>query len=153
MWINSSCLIRNWGPKKVVGNILDSKEHPVPALPDSKKDKVVAVKSNEEKELFDTFVNEISKEDSNQIEIKGRRFNRATDINKKEDFSNYKNFSKYCSFWLKGECNRGEVCTYIHAEPPKIRRRNPKYDIKNRYLGVEDPDEKLSLRVMINVEN
>ena len=103
---------------------------------------------NEEKnELFESFVNEITKEDPNMIEIKGRRFNRAHDINKPADYSNYKNFAKYCSFWLKGECNRGEVCPYIHAEPPKIRRRNPKYDIKNRYLGIEDPDQKLSLRV------
>jgi hypothetical protein len=131
----------------MLNKVIKEEEHPVPALPGTKENKVVPVKTKEEKELFDTFVNEISKEDTNQIEIKGRRFNRATDINKKADYSNYKNFSKYCSFWLKGECNRGEVCPYIHAEPPKIRRRNPKYDIKNRYLGVEDPDEKLSLRV------
>lgn len=103
--------------------------------------------NEENNELFESFVNEITKEDPNMIEIKGRRFNRAHDINKPADYSNYKNFAKYCSFWLKGECNRGEVCPYIHAEPPKIRRRNPKYDIKNRYLGIEDPDQKLSLRV------
>ena len=130
-------------------------EFGVPALPGSEKKNVVAKvgeknkddKTEEKNELFDTFVQEISKEDPNQIEIRGRRFNRAHDINKKADYSNYKNFAKYCSFWLKGECNRGEVCPYIHAEPPKIRRRNPKYDIKNRYLGIEDPDQKLSISV------
>lgn len=130
----------------------DKEEFPVPALRDSDKNEKNQIVKKEEKdeknELFESFVQEISKEDPNQIEIKGRRFNRAHDINKPANYSNYKNFAKYCSFWLKGECNRGEVCPYIHAEPPKIRRRNPKYDIKNRYLGTEDPDKKLSLRVI-----
>ena len=140
---------------------MDKTEHAVPALPMTNKNQTVAIhkdskgsngkkddKQVEKNELFKTFVDEISKDDANQIEIKGRRFNRSMHVNKPQDFSNYKNLAKYCSFWLKGECTRGELCTYIHAEPPKIRRRNPKYDIKNRYLGVEDPDEKLSLRVV-----
>lgn len=131
-------------------------EFPTPMIkqkPENKKNPERQLKKHvqtteEKNELFQSFVSEISKDDANQIEIKGRRFNRANDINKPQDFSNYKNFAKYCSFWLKGECNRGKACPYIHAEPPKIRRRNPKYDIKNRYLGTEDPDEKLSLRGM-----
>lgn len=164
MSTSSSCRTGNWGPKKVeiIEDAQERSQHAVPALPKSKENRVVAAgkketggekdkeKEEEKNELFESFVKEISKEEANQIEIKGRRFNRATDVNKPENYSNYKNFAKYCSFWLKGECNRGEVCTYIHAEPPKIRRRNPKYDIKNRYLGVEDPDEKLSLRVFAN---
>ena len=106
-------------------------------------------RGDNETALFDKYVNEISKDDVNEIEIRGRRFNSLQNYNKQEDYSNYKNLAKYCSFWLKGECKRGDLCTYIHAEPPKIRRRNPRFDIKNRYLGVEDPDQKLSLDGML----
>ena len=100
----------------------------------------------EEDDTFSSFLNQVATEDAHQIEIKARRFNNSVNKDKPANYSNYKNFSKYCSFWLKGECNRGKTCPYIHAEPPKIRRRNPKYDIKNRYLGIQDPDQKLTLR-------
>lgn len=122
-------------------NDQDSSNQLVPAS------ELLSKRADLESSIFEEYMNQISSADTNQIEIKARRFNDATSLNKEGNYTNYKNLSKYCSFWLKGECNRGDLCPYIHAEPPKIRRRNPRFDIKNRYLGLEDPDQKLSLEV------
>ena len=49
-----------------------------------------------------------------------------------------RNEARVCSFWVKGECTRGETCPYRHELPthaPGMQRQN----IKDRYYGSEDP--------------
>lgn len=47
------------------------------------------------------------------------------------------NEAKICSFFLKGECNRGEMCPFRHERPKDGSLA--KQDIFARYHGVDDP--------------
>lgn len=49
-----------------------------------------------------------------------------------------RNRTKICTFWLKGECNRGAQCPFRH-ETPNEDPNMAKQDIKNRFFGVNDP--------------
>ncbi|KAL6048242.1 Zinc finger CCCH domain-containing protein 40 [Balamuthia mandrillaris] len=49
-----------------------------------------------------------------------------------------RNRTHVCSFWLKGECNRGNLCPYRH-ENPEQNEEMAKQNIKDRYYGVNDP--------------
>jgi len=61
-----------------------------------------------------------------------------------------RNQAHVCSFFLKGECNRGELCPYRHELPdtansdPELANQN----IKDRYHGVNDPVAKKILTRM-----
>ena len=53
-----------------------------------------------------------------------------------------------CSFWVKGECKRGEECPYRHEKPSDPEDPLSKQNIKDRYYGSNDPvAEKLLKRV------
>eukprot|EP01095_Lingulamoeba_sp_RSL-Kostka_P004126 TRINITY_DN15218_c0_g1_i1.p1 TRINITY_DN15218_c0_g1~~TRINITY_DN15218_c0_g1_i1.p1 ORF type:complete len:362 (+),score=113.44 TRINITY_DN15218_c0_g1_i1:41-1126(+) len=43
-----------------------------------------------------------------------------------------------CSFWLKGNCNRGKACPYRH-ENSDHKKELANQNIKDRYYGVNDP--------------
>lgn len=43
-----------------------------------------------------------------------------------------------CSFYVKGECNRGEECPYRHEMPNK-NSELAHQNIKDRYYGNDDP--------------
>ncbi|KAI9485620.1 MAG: hypothetical protein EXX96DRAFT_515049 [Benjaminiella poitrasii] len=49
-----------------------------------------------------------------------------------------RNRAHICSFFLKGECNRGESCPYRH-ELPEENETNMKQNIRDRYHGQNDP--------------
>ncbi|CAO3624667.1 unnamed protein product [Cunninghamella echinulata] len=49
-----------------------------------------------------------------------------------------RNRSHICSFFVRGECNRGASCPYRH-EIPEENKELAKQNIKDRYLGVNDP--------------
>jgi len=51
-----------------------------------------------------------------------------------------RNLPHICSFYVKGECNRGASCPYRH-EMPTTKRDDPmaKQNMKDRYNGVDDP--------------
>ncbi|KAI7902599.1 uncharacterized protein BX663DRAFT_509794 [Cokeromyces recurvatus] len=49
-----------------------------------------------------------------------------------------RNRAHICSFFLKGECNRGDACPYRH-ELPEENEKNMKQNIRDRYLGQNDP--------------
>ncbi|XP_008468627.3 pre-mRNA-splicing factor RBM22 [Diaphorina citri] len=52
-----------------------------------------------------------------------------------------------CSFWVKGECRRGEECPYRHEKPTDPDDPLADQNIKDRYYGVNDPvAEKLMAR-------
>uniref|UniRef100_A0A6M2DS05 Pre-mRNA-splicing factor RBM22 n=1 Tax=Xenopsylla cheopis TaxID=163159 RepID=A0A6M2DS05_XENCH len=52
-----------------------------------------------------------------------------------------------CSFWVKGECRRGEECPYRHEKPTDPDDPLADQNIKDRYYGVNDPvAEKLMKR-------
>ncbi|KAL0275130.1 UNVERIFIED_CONTAM: hypothetical protein PYX00_003087 [Menopon gallinae] len=52
-----------------------------------------------------------------------------------------------CSFWVKGECKRGEECPYRHEKPTDPDDPLADQNIKDRYYGVNDPvAEKLMRR-------
>jgi len=52
-----------------------------------------------------------------------------------------------CSFWVKGECKRGEECPYRHDRPSDPDDPLSEQNIKDRYYGVNDPvAEKLMTR-------
>ncbi|CAB0039924.1 unnamed protein product [Trichogramma brassicae] len=44
-----------------------------------------------------------------------------------------------CSFWVKGECKRGEECPYRHEKPNDPDDPLADQNIKDRYYGVNDP--------------
>jgi len=44
-----------------------------------------------------------------------------------------------CSFWVKGECRRGEECPYRHETPTDPDDPLADQNIKDRYYGVNDP--------------
>lgn len=44
-----------------------------------------------------------------------------------------------CSFWVKGECRRGEECPYRHEKPTDPDDPLADQNIKDRYYGVNDP--------------
>ena len=53
-----------------------------------------------------------------------------------------------CSFWVKGECKRGEECPYRHEMPTNPDDPLAHQNIRDRYHGVNDPvAEKLLRRV------
>ncbi|GIY82784.1 pre-mRNA-splicing factor RBM22 [Caerostris darwini] len=44
-----------------------------------------------------------------------------------------------CSFWVKGECKRGEECPYRHEKPTDPDDPLADQNIKDRYFGANDP--------------
>lgn len=44
-----------------------------------------------------------------------------------------------CSFWVKGECKRGEECPYRHEMPTDPNDPLAKQNFKDRYHGTNDP--------------
>ncbi len=44
-----------------------------------------------------------------------------------------------CSFWVKGECKRGEECPYRHERPNDPDDPLHEQNIKDRYYGTNDP--------------
>ncbi|XP_074594934.1 pre-mRNA-splicing factor RBM22 [Brevipalpus obovatus] len=53
-----------------------------------------------------------------------------------------------CSFWVKGECKRGDECPYRHEKPADPEDPLSDQNIKDRYFGNNDPvAEKLLKRV------
>ncbi|XDV37764.1 hypothetical protein PO909_007319 [Leuciscus waleckii] len=44
-----------------------------------------------------------------------------------------------CSFWVKGECKRGEECPYRHEKPTDPEDPLADQNIKDRYYGINDP--------------
>jgi len=44
-----------------------------------------------------------------------------------------------CSFWVKGECKRGEECPYRHDKPTDPDDPLSDQNIKDRYYGTKDP--------------
>lgn len=44
-----------------------------------------------------------------------------------------------CSFWVKGECKRGEECPYRHEMPTDPEDPLSQQNLKDRYYGVNDP--------------
>jgi pre-mRNA-splicing factor RBM22/SLT11 len=44
-----------------------------------------------------------------------------------------------CSFWVKGECKRGEECPYRHEKPTDPDDPLSDQNIKDRYYGAKDP--------------
>lgn len=44
-----------------------------------------------------------------------------------------------CSFWVKGECKRGEECPYRHEMPTDPSDPLSKQNMKDRYYGTNDP--------------
>ncbi|CAK9291129.1 unnamed protein product [Gordionus sp. m RMFG-2023] len=51
-----------------------------------------------------------------------------------------------CSFWVKGECKRGEECPYRHEKPSDPDDPLSDQNIKDRYYGVNDPVAEKLLR-------
>lgn len=44
-----------------------------------------------------------------------------------------------CSFWVKGQCKRGEECPYRHEKPTDPDDPLADQNIKDRYYGINDP--------------
>jgi pre-mRNA-splicing factor RBM22/SLT11 len=44
-----------------------------------------------------------------------------------------------CSFFVKGECRRGEECPYRHEAPNDPEEAISNQNIKDRYYGINDP--------------
>ncbi len=50
-----------------------------------------------------------------------------------------RNKAHICSFWVKGECKRGEECPYRHEMPFDPNDPLAKQNFKDRYYGSQDP--------------
>lgn len=50
-----------------------------------------------------------------------------------------RNLPHICSFWLKGECKRGDECPYRHEKLNDSDGSLSKQNIKDRYHGYKDP--------------
>lgn len=50
-----------------------------------------------------------------------------------------RNLPHICSFWVKGECKRGDECPYRHEKPSDPDDPLSKQNIKDRYYGTKDP--------------
>lgn len=50
-----------------------------------------------------------------------------------------RNLPHICSFWVKGECKRGEECPYRHEKPNEPDDPLSEQNIRDRYYGVNDP--------------
>jgi len=55
-----------------------------------------------------------------------------------------------CSFWVKGECKRGEECPYRHDKPTDPDDPLADQNIKDRYYGVNDP---VALKLLDRAKN
>lgn len=44
-----------------------------------------------------------------------------------------------CSFWVKGECKRGEECPYRHESPNDPEDPLSNQNIRDRFYGTNDP--------------
>lgn len=44
-----------------------------------------------------------------------------------------------CSFWVKGECKRGEECPYRHEAPNDPEDPLSQQNIRDRFYGINDP--------------
>ena len=50
-----------------------------------------------------------------------------------------RNLPHICSFWVKGECRRGEECPYRHEKPTDPDDPMANQNLKDRYYGTNDP--------------
>ncbi|XP_050087317.1 pre-mRNA-splicing factor RBM22 [Anopheles aquasalis] len=50
-----------------------------------------------------------------------------------------RNLPHICSFWVKGECKRGEECPYRHDKPVEPDDPLSEQNIRDRYYGRNDP--------------
>ena len=50
-----------------------------------------------------------------------------------------RNLPHICSFWVKGECKRGEECPYRHEKPSEPDDPLSEQNIRDRYYGTNDP--------------
>lgn len=50
-----------------------------------------------------------------------------------------RNRAHLCSFYARGECNRGETCPYLHEMPRDKNDPLAKQNIKDRFYGKNDP--------------
>lgn len=50
-----------------------------------------------------------------------------------------RNMPHICSFWVKGECKRGEECPYRHEKPTDPDDPLSEQNLKDRFFGVNDP--------------
>lgn len=50
-----------------------------------------------------------------------------------------RNRAHICSFWVKGECRRGEECPYRHEKPSDPDDPLADQNMKDRYYGTNDP--------------
>ena len=50
-----------------------------------------------------------------------------------------RNRAHICSFWVKGECKRGEECPYRHEKPSDPDDPLSTQNMKDRYYGQNDP--------------
>ena len=50
-----------------------------------------------------------------------------------------RNRAHICSFWVKGECKRGEECPYRHEKPSDPDDPLSQQNMKDRYYGINDP--------------
>ncbi|KAI8434279.1 hypothetical protein MSG28_012370 [Choristoneura fumiferana] len=57
-----------------------------------------------------------------------------------------RNRPRVCSFWMKGECRRGEKCPYRHERLTAPNDPLADQNIKDRYYGVNDPVAEKLLR-------
>ncbi|CAO3669966.1 unnamed protein product [Rhizopus stolonifer] len=72
-----------------------------------------------------------------QVELTPESRDMLGQLSRKEPY--YKrNRAHVCSFFLKGECNRGEACPYRH-EQPNPNETNLKQNFRDCYHGKNDP--------------
>jgi len=67
-----------------------------------------------------------------------------------------RNKARVCSFWVKGNCTRGDLCPYAHEKRYNDDEDDPlgKQNLKDRFMGKNDPlADKILKRITHNKEN
>ena len=65
-----------------------------------------------------------------------------------------RNAPHICSFWVKGECKRGEECPYRHERPNDPDDPLADQNLRDRYYGSDDPvAAKIMKRYVANVKS
>ncbi|XP_022903483.1 pre-mRNA-splicing factor RBM22 [Onthophagus taurus] len=98
-------------------------------------------KSDVNKEYYiQNMENELTKSDSGSLV--GNKVNEPNELLMRlaRTAPYYKrNRPHVCSFWVKGECRRGEECPYRHEKPTDPDDPLADQNIRDRYYGVNDP--------------
>lgn len=96
-------------------------------------------------ENLKNIINQNNKNENNNLLISDK------ENEKKIEKTPKRNLPQICSFFVKGNCTRGETCPYRHEIPKIDENKNLNNSIENRFNGINDPIAKKILNEYSNM--